>query len=117
MRSAWLSIPAMIGLVASGPAVAQGSDFPTYSLPKTCALERRPGPEASAASYRGCLADERAARRSLQRSWASFPASDRQECRQESEIGGTPSYVALLTCLQLGDGTLPTEPPPLPAAR
>ncbi|TNC10491.1 hypothetical protein FF100_22775 [Methylobacterium terricola] len=117
MRPAWLSIPVTIGLVLSGPALARGSAFPTYSTPKTCALERRPGPDASAASYRGCISDEHAARRSLRRRWATFPASDRQECRQESDIGGTPSYVALLTCLQLADGTLPTEPPPLPAAR
>lgn len=117
MRLGWLSVPVVIGLTLSGPALAQGSGVPAFSIRKTCALERRPGQNASAASYRGCVSDEHAARRSLRRSWATFPAADRQSCREESEIGGTPSYVALLTCLQLADGTLPTEPPPLPAAR
>ncbi|OAS21026.1 hypothetical protein A5481_21985 [Methylobacterium platani] len=108
-----LSVPVVIGLALSAPAHAQGGGFPVYSLSKTCQLECRPGREAPA-SYRGCLSDERAARRRLHRQWATFPAPDRRDCRQESEIGGTPSYVALLTCLQLADGTLPTEPPPLP---
>ncbi|MFH6785633.1 MULTISPECIES: hypothetical protein [Methylobacterium] len=113
MRSVWLSVPVVVGLVLSGPALARASGVPAYSVSQACALERRPGPNASAASERGCVSDERAARRSLRRLWATFPASDRQNCRQESEIGGPPSYVALLTCLQLADGTLPTEPPPL----
>ncbi len=119
MRPAWLSVPIAIGLALSGPALAEparnpGAGFPAFSPARSCALERRPGPDASAASYRGCLSDERAARRTLRRLWTAFPAADRRDCRQESAIGGTPSYVALLTCLQLTDGTLPREPPPLP---
>lgn len=107
----------MAGAVPTAPVLAQGAGLPAFSPEKSCALERRPGPDASAASYRGCLSDERAARRILRRRWSTFPAVDRRNCRQESAIGGTPSYVALLTCLQLADGTLPGEPPPLPQAR
>ncbi len=124
MRPARRSVPVAIGLVLSGlalatpstakPSLVRGAGFPAFSLAKSCALERRPGPDASAASYRGCLSDERAARRTLRRRWSAFPAADRRNCRQVSETGGTPSYVALLTCLQLTDGTLPREPPPLP---
>jgi hypothetical protein len=107
----------LAGAVLAGPVLAQGAGFPAFPPGKSCALERRPGPDASAASYRGCLSDERAARRTLRRRWAAFPAADRRNCRQESAIGGTPSSVALLTGLQLADGTLPGEPPPQALAR
>ncbi|AWN48828.1 hypothetical protein DK419_22785 [Methylobacterium terrae] len=125
MRSARLSVPLALGLLvgplvgplAASPSSARAEGPPTFSLAKACALEDRPGPYASRASERGCLADERAARRTLRRLWPTYPASDRGNCRAESEIGGTPSYVALLTCLQLEDGTLPREPPPLSQVR
>jgi hypothetical protein len=29
-------------------------------------------------------------------------------CGQEAQIGGTPSYVDMLTCLQIAQGTTPT---------
>ena len=82
-------------LALSGPAAARGTDFPRFSLSGTCALERTAGARFDAASYRSCLSDERAARRTLRRRWASFPPADRQNCREENEIGGPPSYVAL----------------------
>lgn len=116
MRQAWLAAAALVlaGSVPAGPALARGEGFPAFAPARSCALERAPGPGTSAASDRGCLSDERAARRTLRRHWSAFPEADRRDCLEESAIGGTPSYVALLTCLQLADGTLPRQPPPLP---
>ncbi|KMO44543.1 hypothetical protein VQ03_02565 [Methylobacterium tarhaniae] len=112
MRGARRALPVLIGLALCGPAAAQDVDFPTFTPRAACGLERGAG--ADPASYRGCLSDERAARRTLRRSWARFPIEDRRSCRQESEIGGMPSYVGLLTCLQLADDALPLRPPPMP---
>ena len=33
--------------------------------------------------------------------WSGFNAQRREACVQEASIGGPPSYVALLTCLQM----------------
>ncbi|KMO42827.1 hypothetical protein VQ02_01925 [Methylobacterium variabile] len=114
MTRSRILVPVAVGLALSGPAAARGTDFPRFSLSGTCALERTAGARFDAASYRSCLSDERAARRTLRRRWASFPPADRQNCREENEIGGPPSYVALLTCLQLAADTLPFRPAPMP---
>jgi hypothetical protein len=47
-----------------------------------------------------CLQKEEAARDQLGKSWASFPARDRTECTAAATIG-PPSYVDLLTCLEM----------------
>ncbi|PIK69656.1 hypothetical protein CS379_28715 [Methylobacterium frigidaeris] len=111
-------LPVLIGLALSGPAAAHGADFPTFAPRGACGLERADGSRVDPASDRGCLFDERAARRTLRRQWARLPPAHRQACREENAIGDAPSYVALLTCLQLADGALPRQPPPVaPATR
>jgi hypothetical protein len=47
-----------------------------------------------------CLQKEEAARDQLRKGWASFPAGDRTECSAAATIG-PPSYVDLLTCLEM----------------
>jgi hypothetical protein len=34
--------------------------------------------------------------------WSRFSAPSKVECIPQQSIGGTPSYVSLLTCLQMG---------------
>ena len=48
-----------------------------------------------------CVADERGAMAQLQTQWPQFREADKSQCVGEAEIGGAPSYVDLLTCLQL----------------
>ncbi|QRE77507.1 hypothetical protein [Methylobacterium aquaticum] len=119
MTLSWSALPVLVGLALCGPAAARGTeargnDFPAFAPRAACGLERGSG--ARATSYRGCLSDERAARRRLRHGWTRFPLADRRNCRAMNGIGGSPSFVALLTCLQLGDGGLPRQPPPLPPA-
>jgi hypothetical protein len=49
--------------------------------------------------------------RQLQGMWGSTAAGLRQRCGQEAQIGGTPSYVDMLTCLQMAQGTSSTALP------
>jgi hypothetical protein len=57
---------------------------------------------AYAPDYRDkCLREEHEARAQLESKWASFPASDRSYCAQLASLGGVPSYVVLLTCLDI----------------
>lgn len=48
-----------------------------------------------------CLADEEQARDELKKRWPEFSAASRTECSQEIRIGGPPSYVELLACLDI----------------
>lgn len=50
--------------------------------------------------YSRCIAQEGEARRTLETSWAQYPAGDRTTCTDTARMG-TPSYVQLLTCLEL----------------
>jgi hypothetical protein len=47
------------------------------------------------------MSDEQSARTTLVAQWESFAASDRVSCAQSEDAGGAPSYVELLTCLQM----------------
>jgi hypothetical protein len=47
------------------------------------------------------MKDETEAQTELIKGWATFKPSAQAMCAQETRIGGTPSYVELLTCLQL----------------
>ena len=61
--------------------------------------------------YEGCMKDEMDAERQLQSMWKSAAAAHRETCGQEAQIGGSPSYVDMLTCLQMAQGSTPTIAP------
>jgi hypothetical protein len=48
-----------------------------------------------------CLKQERSARDELSREWAQFSARDRTTCEHSTSMGGIPSYVEMLTCLEI----------------
>jgi len=48
-----------------------------------------------------CKKDEQDARAKLEQQWAQFTPSERTHCVSLSKLGGFPSYVELLTCLEM----------------
>jgi hypothetical protein len=48
-----------------------------------------------------CRSDENNAREALAREWDSFSVADRAHCRSLVRTGGPPSYVELLSCLEV----------------
>jgi hypothetical protein len=48
-----------------------------------------------------CRASERAAHDQLATQWAQFAPTDRRLCSDLSTAGGSPSYVELLSCLEM----------------
>ena len=48
-----------------------------------------------------CLTDEQGAREELAKNWGQYRASDRQMCATMVNKGGSPSYVELLSCVQI----------------
>jgi hypothetical protein len=48
-----------------------------------------------------CIAAEREARAKLAREWDTYKPANRQLCAETASMGGSASYVELITCLEL----------------
>lgn len=66
-----------------------------------------------------CLNDEKAARDQLDKDWSTFSADDKSHCLSMISTGGGPSYVELLSCLEMSrdakkiaQGRRPDQSPP-----
>src|SRR5262249_40605802 len=60
-------------------------------------------------SFDKCMSDEGSAQQQLGPIWSSYPAAVRAQCEGEATVAGNASYVDLLTCLQMTDGTFTTS--------
>src|SRR5664280_2601182 len=50
-----------------------------------------------------CESDENNARATLEKEWSQFTPSDQASCVRLVTLGGGPSYVELLTCLEMAN--------------
>jgi hypothetical protein len=83
--------------------VAVADRVPKFDVARSCKLDVAATAGLSVdQSIKSCINDEQRARQQLAGQWSKFPASSRASCASQESIGGTPSYVSLLTCLQLG---------------
>jgi hypothetical protein len=81
--------------------VADG--VPKFDIARSCKLDVAATAGLSVdQSVKSCMRDEQTAKQQLAGQWSKFPAASRASCASEESIGGTPSYVSLQTCLQLG---------------
>jgi hypothetical protein len=90
--------PALLALALGSPLVIEVADVPVYDVTPGCraAVTVMPG------SFEACMKDEQRARAQLAASWDTFGGPTRDNCVQtENNTGGPPSYVELLTCLQM----------------
>jgi hypothetical protein len=72
---------------------------PKFNIEPIC---REVAGRAGAPHYKEtCLRKEREALEQLRQKWTAFRASDRSYCTQLASLGGVPSYVELLTCLDM----------------
>jgi hypothetical protein len=79
--------------------LAAADRVPNFNMEPIC---REVAGRAYAPHYKEtCLRKEREAQEQLRQKWATFRASDRSYCTQLASLGGVPSYVELLTCLDV----------------
>ena len=80
-------------------SAAYALDVPTLDVTPTC----RPiaNDRSFAIDTDRCLKTEREAREQLTREWENFSEADRSQCTQTASMGGLPSYVELITCLEM----------------
>jgi hypothetical protein len=79
-------------------------DVPKFDIARGCRLDSTQAFDLNTGqneTVKRCIADEQRAQAQLQKQWSQFRNSDQAQCIGETDIGGTPSYVGLLTCLQM----------------
>ena len=116
------------------PALALASSLFTVVVDRVPTLKVEPSCRAAGNAGMGtgrtsesCMNDENAARDSLVKDWGQFSASDKDHCLSMVSTGGDPSYVELLSCLEmsrdakkiaggqsLGDSQPQPQPQPAP---
>ena len=95
---------------------------PQVDYVKTCRVESK-DTGASDQDFGACQRDEEAARDKLSKQWATYSSTDKANCVSSATAGYLPSYVELVTCLEmyqflkqsrtgktdLGVGTMPSN--------
>jgi hypothetical protein len=91
--------PHIEGAVFLSAVLVAGDGVPNFNIEPVC---HEVAQRAYAPDYKEkCLREEREAHEQLKRKWPAFTTSDRSYCVQLASLGGVPSYVALLTCLDV----------------
>ena len=81
----------------NAPNFASAADsVPKFDIARECRSEG-----GSKATQDKCADDEAAARDQLQPLWVQSSATDRDNCVKATGADGSPSYVELLTCLEM----------------
>ena len=94
-------LPSLSVVLLAAPLIVAVTDqVPSFDVNPTC----RGASATAGAGGRGsdvCVRGELSARDQLGREWAEFPEADRTRCVQLTNMTRMPSYVQVLTCLEM----------------
>ena len=94
-------MPALLPTILIASHIVLAADrVPEFNVDRGC----QPAATAAVAPNRdtdACKRDEFAARSKLNDQWGQFTPAQQTHCVTLSKLGGTPSYVELLTCLEM----------------
>ena len=79
--------------------IAQTPDVPVLDTTPTCAGVASIG--SNDRTVADCQRSEKEARDELKSRWTQFPRNDQRSCVEGTRIGGFPSYVQVLACLEI----------------
>jgi len=107
-------MPALLAMILTASQIALALDsVPKFDVERTCepvaAASGLPGRDAPA-----CQRDEQDARSTLQQDWTQYSSIQRSRCTGLVATGGPPSYVELLTCLEMANTLTRWEKSPRP---
>jgi hypothetical protein len=88
-------------MTLSSQLIALADEVPSYDVAATCRIEAQA--VATAGTAATCVTQEQQARKTLVDQWAQFAPESRTSCMQ-AQAGFSPSYVELITCLQMSKG-------------
>ncbi len=81
--------------------VAVADQVPTLDVEPGCRAAAKMGDSLDSA-LRQCMADETDARAELEQDWTQYALALRERCLATTRSGGSPSYVEVLVCMQMG---------------
>ncbi|HVY01036.1 MAG TPA: hypothetical protein VHA55_14720 [Pseudorhodoplanes sp.] len=84
----------------AGGLVLAADTVPTLNIDPTCSAAGNVGVIVGR-TKESCMRDENDARDQLRKQWSGYPAGDKSRCIASTSDGGVPSYVELLTCLEI----------------
>jgi hypothetical protein len=94
-------MPALLPILLTGSYLVLAADrMPELNIDPSC----RAAASAAAVLNRNedaCKRDENDARGTLEKGWGQFTPGQKTHCVTLSKLGGSQSYVELLTCLEL----------------
>lgn len=106
---ALLAAPLLATFPLATPAFADA--VPDLDVAQTCRSASRANTSVSDnANVDGCLRSERDAKKEAERRWGDYTPSAKRQCEDQYKAGGYPSYVEMVTCLELASGTVPNQP-------
>ncbi len=91
-------IPCSEAVATEAPAKQSG--VPRFDIAHTCREARSYAGADKEVAYTGCLKDEADAHDQLAQKWTQFKQADRRDCAAQG-AAPMPSYVELLTCLEM----------------
>ena len=101
MKLTLIRIPALLSVILLSSQIVLAADpvpkFDTGPICRSAGAAAVMGTRDTAA----CERDEINARTTLEKEWSQFTPSDQARCGRLVTLGGGPSYVDLLTCLEL----------------
>jgi hypothetical protein len=95
-----MPIPLLALALSTHLIAVAGDRVPAFDMGPTCKSTARTE-LGGKADVDTCLSSENGARDELAKRWSQFPASDRARCSTLVHTGGPPSYIELLTCLEM----------------
>ena len=101
MKLTLILIPTLLPvLLLSSQTVLAADQVPKFDTGPIC---RSAGASAvmGTRDTAACDRDEITARTTLEKEWSQFTLSDKAHCVRLGTLGGSPSYVELLTCLEM----------------
>ena len=90
-------------VVSSQLVVAVADGIPAFDISRSCRLDLAATAGLTVdQTSKACIGDETRARQRLMSQWSKYSAASKATCIPQESIGGTPSYVSLMTCLEMG---------------
>ena len=83
-------------ILTSLQATPVADALPKFDIARECRFE-----SGTKEEQERCATDETQARDQLQTEWIQFSPSDKTLCNRETCIDSAPSYVELITCLEM----------------
>jgi hypothetical protein len=100
-----LFVTAVLLAVCSGHTVFASGGLPEFKI-KSCRQAEESG--SASRDAQACFRDEQTAKDTLRENWKTYDSDQKNHCQQLMKAGGMPSYVELLTCVEMKPA--PTTP-------